>query len=119
MTPPGGPFPAPVWMQPIGALMASLGSSQTGLSEQEACSRLARHGPNSLAGPRGVHAPALLLRQFSSPIVLILVGAALLSFGLASVTDGLIILTIVVAGGLLGIPAFFRPLKDDAEGFPG
>jgi len=89
-------------MQPIGALMASLGSSQTGLSEEEACSRLARHGPNSLAGPRGVHAPALLLRQFSSPIVLILVGAALLSFGLASVTDGLIILTIVVAGGLLG-----------------
>ena len=82
--------------------MASLGSSQTGLSEEEACSRLARHGPNSLAGPRGGHAPTLLLRQFSSPIVLILVGAALLSFGLASVTDGLIILTIVVAGGLLG-----------------
>ncbi len=89
-------------MQPIGALMASLGSSQTGLSEEEASSRLARFGPNSLAGPRGVHAPTLLLRQFSSPIVLILVGAALLSFGLASVTDGLIILTIVVAGGLLG-----------------
>ena len=89
-------------MQPIGGLMASLGSSQTGLSEEEACSRLARHGPNSLAGPRGGHAPTLLLRQFSSPIVLILVGAALLSFGLASVTDGLIILTIVVAGGLLG-----------------
>ena len=89
-------------MQPIGALMASLGSSQTGLIEEEASSRLARFGPNSMAGPRGVHAPTLLLRQFSSPIVLILVGAALLSFGLASVTDGLIILTIVVAGGLLG-----------------
>lgn len=89
-------------MQPIAVLMASLGSRQTGLSEEEASSRLARFGPNSLAGPRGVHAPTLLLRQFSSPIVLILVGAALLSFGLASVADGLIILTIVVAGGLLG-----------------
>ena len=89
-------------MQPIDALMASLGSSQTGLSEDEVSRRLARFGPNSLAGRRGVQAPTLLLRQFSSPIVLILVGAALLSFGLNSVADGLIILTIVVAGGLLG-----------------
>ena len=89
-------------MQPIDALMASLGSSQTGLNEDEVSRRLARFGPNSLAGRRGVQAPTLLLRQFSSPIVLILVGAALLSFGLNSVADGLIILTIVVAGGLLG-----------------
>ena len=82
--------------------MASFGSRQAGLSEEEAGSLLARFGPNVLAGPRRVHAPTLLLRQFSSPLVLILVGAALLSFGLASVADGLIILTIVVAGGLLG-----------------
>jgi Mg2+-importing ATPase len=45
---------------------------------------------------------ALLLRQFASPIILMLLGAALLSFGLDSPTDGLIILVIVLVSGLLG-----------------
>jgi Mg2+-importing ATPase len=44
----------------------------------------------------------LLLRQFTSPIILILGGAALLSFLLDSPTDGLIILVIVLISGLLG-----------------
>ncbi|MFM8605185.1 MAG: HAD-IC family P-type ATPase, partial [Cyanobium sp.] len=45
---------------------------------------------------------ALLLRQFSSPIIQIRLAAALLSFALASPTDGLIILVIVTLSGLLG-----------------
>jgi Mg2+-importing ATPase len=44
----------------------------------------------------------LLLAQFTSPIELILVGATVLSMLLGEVTDGFIILTIVVASGLLG-----------------
>ncbi len=48
---------------------------------------------------------ALLSRQFTSPIILILLGAALLSLLsllLDSLTDALIILAIVLMSGLLG-----------------
>ncbi len=45
---------------------------------------------------------ALLSRQFTSPIILILLGAALLSLLLDSPTDALIILAIVLMSGLLG-----------------
>ena len=43
-----------------------------------------------------------LLRQFKSPIILILIGAAVLSMFLRDAADAIIILTIVVASGLLG-----------------
>ena len=44
----------------------------------------------------------LLLRQFTSPIILILIGAAVLSIFLQDVTDAVIILVIVIVSGLLG-----------------
>jgi len=61
-----------------------------------------RGGQGRLAGAGRGASLALLLRQFSSPIILILLAAALLSFALASLTDGLIILVIVTLSGLLG-----------------
>ena len=44
----------------------------------------------------------LLLRQFTNPIVLILIGAAALSAFLRDGTDAAIIIAIVIASGLLG-----------------
>lgn len=43
-----------------------------------------------------------MLRQFTSPIILLLIAAALLSFVLHDSTDAFIILGIVVVSGLLG-----------------
>ena len=54
--------------------------------------------PIERAGDRTV----LLLRQFTSPIILILIGAAVLSIFLRDVTDAAIILSIVIVSGLLG-----------------
>jgi len=94
----------PWWSEATPALLQRLGSSATGLSEQLAARRLAEDGPNSLAEPGAGQGDGLrlLLRQFLSPIILILVGAALLSFALDSPTDGAIILLIVLVSGLLG-----------------
>ena len=100
----GSPAPRAVGVASpsLAALLEALGTSEAGLSSDEAAARLSRQGPNRLAN----HAPAaaldLLLRQFSSPIILILIGAAVLSFLLDSIADGLIILVIVLASGLLG-----------------
>ena len=70
--------------------------------------RLQRWGPNVLQGPQNQTVLALLLRQLASPIVLILIAAALLSFALRSPTDGLIILAIVGASSLLGFWQEYR-----------
>ena len=104
--PPGGPTPRdPYWSEPLEALLQRLGSAPQGLSSAEAATRLLTPGGRPLAGigrSGAAAATALLLRQFASPIILMLLGAALLSFGLDSPTDGLIILVIVLVSGLLG-----------------
>ncbi len=92
----------PYWSVPLPDLLASLQVGTQGLSQEQAAERLRRHGPNSLAAPSRSGAPELLLRQFTSPIILILAAAALLSFLLDSPLDGLIILVIVLVSGLLG-----------------
>ncbi|MFS6827980.1 cation-transporting P-type ATPase [Cyanobium sp. ATX-6F1] len=92
----------PYWSVPLADLLASLQVGPRGLSQEQAAERLRRHGPNSLAAPTRSGAPELLLRQFTSPIILILAAAALLSFLLDSPVDGLIILVIVLVSGLLG-----------------
>jgi len=86
----------------IEALFQRLGSSVTGLTADEARERLARFGANQLKA-KGRAAPfTLLLGQFKSPIVLILIGAAVLSIFLQDASDAAIILAIVLVSGLLG-----------------
>lgn len=98
--PPGDP--EAFWSQSAAELLRQLATGQEGLTSPEAERRLRTHGPNSLAPPARGGAASLLVRQFTSPIILILAGAALLSFLLDSPTDGLIILVIVLISGLLG-----------------
>ncbi|MGW2220897.1 magnesium-translocating P-type ATPase [Nonomuraea sp. NPDC001684] len=76
--------------------------AEPGLTSLEAQRRLRLHGPNQVAGPRGHRGLRLLLAQFTSPIVLILIAATILSMVLGDLTDGFIILVIIVASGALG-----------------
>jgi Mg2+-importing ATPase len=92
----------PFWSVPPGDLIRHLGSSVDGFSAAAAADRLREVGPNRLADRPRSKAALLLLRQFSSPIVLLLVGAALLSLLVHDSTDAQIILAIVIASGLLG-----------------
>ena len=76
-------------------------SAATGLSSQEA-KRLSQGSANS---PRKKHkssALTLLVNQFKSPIILILIFAAILSIFLQDTLDAIIILTIILISGLLG-----------------
>jgi P-type Mg2+ transporter len=92
----------PFWTLPLSDLLSSLGSSSNGLTAADAGARLEEHGPNSIGADTNGHIVRLLLRQFGSPIVLLLIAAALLSVALHDATDGAIILVIVAASGLLG-----------------
>ncbi|MFO0015895.1 MAG: magnesium-translocating P-type ATPase [Synechococcaceae cyanobacterium] len=90
------------WSAPLPELLAGLGTTPEGLSQVEAEARLRQAGPNRLNSGPQTDDLSLLVRQFLSPIILILLAAALLSFALNSVVDGVIILVIVVVSGLLG-----------------
>jgi Mg2+-importing ATPase len=91
------------WSLPLEQLLAELESDpEQGLSPAEAAARLACEGPNQLSKASQADLLLLLLRQFSSPLVVILIVAALLSFSLSDATDGGIILAIVLVSGLLG-----------------
>jgi Mg2+-importing ATPase len=77
-------------------------STTTGLSHQDAQQRLSKYGANSLTQKRKSNPLTLLLNQFKSPIILILIFAAVLSMFLQDAADAIIILTIVLISGLLG-----------------
>lgn len=92
----------PFWSRPLDELAAELHSDITGLSATEAARRLEADGPNAIAPARRHAGVRLLLAQFSSPIMVILAVATVLSMALGDFTDGVIILTIILASGLVG-----------------
>lgn len=92
----------PYWSSAIDEILRRLETGPGGLTQAEAGARLARIGPNSLGPEKRAGDLALLAAQFKSPIILILVFAAIMGFFLGQRTDALIILTIIVSSGLLG-----------------
>ena len=83
-------------------LLQALGSSSSGLTSARAREHLLQSSANRLLSHRGFAGLRLLLRQFTSPIILILIGAAILSGFLRDSVDAGIIIGIVLASGLLG-----------------
>jgi Mg2+-importing ATPase len=92
----------PFWSIPASKLLQKLDTDAQGLTSAEAAERLSRYGANSLKRKRELSWPGQLLGQFKSPLVLILVAAAILSFFLHDRTNAAIILGIVVVSSTLG-----------------
>ncbi len=90
------------WQFSVDQLYSELQSRREGLSSKEAENRLRTYGPNRLKPPQRGKGILLLFAQFKSPLILLLIGAALLSLFLRGYTDAVIILAIVVLSGLLG-----------------
>jgi Mg2+-importing ATPase len=90
------------WNVPAADLLPRLETTALGLTSSEAQQRLTSYGSNLLKPKKKSNIITLLVGQFKSPLILILVGAAILAFFLHDPTDGLIILGIVIISGLLG-----------------
>ena len=90
------------WSVPAAQILGRLETAPEGLSAVEAASRLKRYAARRLAPKHRTDVLTLLLGQFSSPIVLLLLGATVISLFLHDTTDAAIIFAIVLAGGLLG-----------------
>jgi Mg2+-importing ATPase len=90
------------WSQDAATLVSALGSGREGLSSAQAAAELARIGPNSIEDAARFSTLRLFLRQFESPLVLILAFAALISLALQQWVDAAIILAIILGSSLLG-----------------
>ncbi len=97
-TPSAGPF----WSLPSAELLASLRATPQGLTKEDARQRLASGGTQAQRGKGKTSTLMLLVSQFKSPIILILLFAVGLSFGLHDTINAIIILAIVLVSGLLG-----------------
>ena len=88
------------WSVPAAALLPALHTTPQGLTAAEAEKRLVVGAGTQQRRPRSTL--ILLLSQFKSPIILILIFSAGLSFFLRDSVDAVIILAIVLISGLLG-----------------
>jgi len=92
----------PFWSVSEAEILTHLNATAEGLSSEEAAHRLAQSGQHAQGKSPFVTGLALLLSQFKSPIVLILLFAVCLSFALGDRINASIILAIVIISGLLG-----------------
>jgi len=96
------------WPAPIETVLTGLEARPEGLTQIEANRRLLRIGPNRSSTSRRITPLGLLLNQFRSPLVLLLLFAMTLSLFLGETMDGLIVLAIVLGSALLG---FFQEYR--------
>jgi Mg2+-importing ATPase len=92
----------PFWSASITELLNNLQATDGGLTTEDAKKHLAIYGANRLKPQKRSDAFTLLVSQFKSPIILILIFATGLSLFLHNIVDASIILAIVVISGLLG-----------------
>jgi ATPase, P-type (transporting), HAD superfamily, subfamily IC len=83
-------------------MLQKLQTTDEGLNSSESSERLKKYGANLLKPKKGSSTLKILLSQFKSPITLILLFAAGISFSLGDTTDTLIIVTIILISSLLG-----------------
>lgn len=89
------------WSRAAADLLSALGTSAAGLSSLEAASRLAKGGPNAVGSASKSTAFGTFIRQFRSPLVLILVFAAGVSSVVGEASEATIIGLIVLASCFL------------------
>jgi Ca2+-transporting ATPase len=85
-----------------------LETSPHGLSEAEAERRLAAYGLNELATGEKISKLKIFLSQFTNPLVLVLVGAAVISFLAGKEADIVVIAVVILVNSLIG---FFQEYR--------
>jgi Ca2+-transporting ATPase len=82
--------------------------ARRGLSAEDAKQRLEEYGPNRLEEEGGIPAWRQFASQFSGFIILVLIGAAIVSGILQEWMDAIAILVIVILNGILGFVQEYR-----------
>ncbi|MFX1243247.1 MAG: cation-translocating P-type ATPase, partial [Promethearchaeota archaeon] len=89
-------------------ILENLKTEITGLTTEEARKRLDEYGPNELESEKKKSKLILLMDQFRNPIILILIGAALISLIANKLISVYVILIVIIFNTFLG---FFQEYK--------
>ncbi|HCX64387.1 MAG TPA: carbonate dehydratase [Eubacteriaceae bacterium] len=81
---------------------AKLGSSEEGLSKEEAQNRLDAFGENKLPEEKGDSALKRFLAQFNNALIYVLLGASVLTFFMGHYVDTAVILGVVIINAIVG-----------------
>ncbi len=84
------------------ATLAKLGSRVSGLTEAEVQARQAKYGPNSLEVKAGKSPLMVFLAQFASPLVYVLMAAAIVSAVAGHPVDTLTIVGVLLVNAIIG-----------------
>ncbi len=82
--------------------LEALGSRRSGLAVTEAKSRLLQYGPNELKGKKKTPPIIVFLRQFLSPLIYVLMVAAIISLIVEHFIDAGVILGVLVLNAAIG-----------------
>jgi len=88
--------------------LARLKTSSQGLTREEAASRLEQYGFNELAAVGKISPLTIFFRQFKSILILILIGATIISLVTGHGIDALVIFAIVLISAVLGFTQEYR-----------
>lgn len=92
-------------------VIKALESMKEGLGPREAEERLEKYGWNELLEKKKDNPIFVLLRQFKSFLIIILIIAAVVSFYLGEAVDAIVIILIVLMAGILGFIQEYRAEK--------
>jgi P-type Ca2+ transporter type 2C len=95
----------------IEGILSRTNSSLHGLTLREAKDRLKQHGPNQLTEKNKQPAWVLFLSQFKDFMILVLVGAAIISGVIGESIDTIVILFIVLLNAIVGFVQEYRAEK--------
>jgi len=83
-------------------VFGELQTSEQGLSLAEASQRLHKYGPNTLPEEEGVSRLKIVLHQFTSPLIYILLAAAVVTATLGDYIDTGVIVSILILNAIIG-----------------
>jgi Ca2+-transporting ATPase len=95
----------------VGEVLDALGVDPDGLSDEEVRRRRKRHGANRLAEARTRGPLRVLVDQFKSVVLVILMVAAVLAFSTAQWAEGVAIVAVLLVNGAIGFVTEWRALQ--------
>jgi len=88
--------------------LRKLNTSEEGLTDKEVKERLLQYGPNKLAEEEKINKLKILLHQFTSPLIYILLIAAIVTFLLKEYIDTGVIMAVVLLNAIIGYIQEFK-----------
>ncbi len=102
----------PPWVGEVSSVLDRYGVDHgNGLSSDEVVARRRRYGPNHLKGAKRRDALAILIEQFRSVVILLLVAAAALSFIFGDLPEGAAILGVILINTAIGFVTELRAVR--------